>query len=173
MRKYLIPIVLSLLILFGCAQPSAGPPPTAPPTAEETRQIIEVEAVDQIVQYQCQSFWTQDEFLKLSEGDLIAGFKEKYKMDAREFEVSFDEANYSTIIKCSIYGIISKSGNDYRARFEWLLDPLRLNFIDNHFEKSEKALSWEGNIDDTHTIIRLEFPAAIDNCYKHVWWTVP
>jgi len=46
-RRYFIPIIVSLLVLIGCAQPGAGP---TPPSGE-TKQIIEIKAVDQILNY--------------------------------------------------------------------------------------------------------------------------
>jgi len=165
MRKYFILVILSLLILFGCAQPGAEPPPTAPPIVEETKQvIIEIEAVDQIVHYQCQSFWTQDEFLKLSEDDLIARFKEKYNVDAQNFEVSLDEAKKSTILMCDIKGTTYNS-NSYN--FHWFLRDLPFDLY--QFRQSEKELNYEGEVNGVPTKIRLIFPYTIAHCREHVW----
>ena len=177
MGRYLIPIILILLILFGCAQRGAGPP-----ISKETKQIIEVEVVDQTVRYHCQSFWTQDEFLKLSEDDLIVRFKEKYNVDARKFAFSFDEANRSTTIECHIYGAISKGAKEYTADFLWLLNPLGLDFIKNEFDESNHGLSWEGTIKGVPTTIKVECPRQesvykdwqhpVGHCHGHVWWPV-
>ena len=49
--------------------------------------------------------------------------------------------------------------------------PLGLDFFDD-FERSEKELSCEKSIDDVSTNIRLRFPASIDHCHAHVWWTL-
>ena len=165
MRKYSILVILSLLILFGCAQPGAEPLPTAPPIVEETKQvIIEIEAVGQIVHYQCQSFWTQDEFLKLSEDDLIARFKEKYNVDARDFEFSLDEAKKSTILICDIKGTTYNS-NSYN--FHWFLRDLPFDLY--QFRQSEKELNYEGEVNGVPTKIRLIFPYTIAHCHEHVW----
>jgi len=77
--------------LFSCAPQGVGPPLTG----EETKRIIEVEAVDQTLLYRCQSIWSAEKFSKVSENDLKARFKEKYNVDAREFEFSFEPANHS------------------------------------------------------------------------------
>ena len=183
-RKYFALIIVCLLIFFGCAQPPPSLPPAAPspksPLLRETKQIIEVKAVDQIVLYQCQSFWTEEKFSQLAENDLKARFKEKYNVDARDFEFRFNEASHSTITKCQVYGAISKSTDSYRADFLWLLSPLSLDFIDDHFEESNHGLSWEGEINGVLTIIKVECPLQdsiykawqhpVGHCHGHIWW---
>lgn len=179
---YVIPLVIALLVLSSCAQAEVGPPPTGEETKQITKQIIEVKAVDQIVSYHCQSFWTEERFSKLSEQDLKAKFKEKYKVDAREFEFSFDEASHSTTIECQVYGSISKSADRYTADLLWFLTPLGLDFIDDDFEKSNHGLSWEGEIDGVPTTIEVECPPQdsiyeawqdpVGHCHGHIWWPV-
>ena len=70
---YIISLIIVLFILSSCAQPRVGPPPTG----EEAGRIIEVEAVDQIVHYQCQSRWSEEIFSQISEDDLKARFTGK------------------------------------------------------------------------------------------------
>ena len=69
--RYFIPIVVSLVISFGCAPQGVAPALTG----EETKQIIEVEVVDQTLLYRCQSVWSAEKFSGLSENDLKARFK--------------------------------------------------------------------------------------------------
>jgi len=194
-RRYLALIIACLLSLLGCAQPPPSPPPAAPmpslpPTAppseppllEETKQIIEVEVVDQVVQYQCQCFWSEEKFSQLSENDLKARFKGKYSVDARDFEFSFDKTNYSTITKCRVCGAISKSRVRYTADFLWLLNPLGLDFIEDHFKESNHGLSWEGKINGVLTTMEVECPPKdsiykawqdpVGHCHGHIWWPV-
>jgi len=120
--RYFIPIIVSLVISFGCAPQEVRPPLTG----EETKRIIEVEVVDQTLLYRCQSIWSAEKSSELSENDLKTRFKEKYNVDAREFEFSFEPANHSTVTKCNIYGTITKSGNNYTADLLWFLRPLGL-----------------------------------------------
>lgn len=163
------------MISFGCAPQRVGPPLTG----EETKRIIEVEAVDQILNHHYQAFWAEEEFSELLadkagfKNDFIAKFNKnlaKHNLEAQNFEFSFDQTSHSTVAKCKIYGAISKSGNNYRARFEWFLNPPGLDFINNDFKKSQRVLSWEGDIDGISTTINLEFPSPINHCHAHVWW---
>lgn len=168
--------VIALLILPGCAQLRPGPLPTS----EEAERIIEVEAVDQVVHYRCQCFWDEEEFSELSENELETRFKDRYKVDARDFESSFDEANHSTVTECYIYGTISKSQSRCTADFLWLLNPLELDFIDDHFKEFESGLSWQGSVKNIPTSIEVKCPPQgsvyeawqypVGHCHGHVWW---
>jgi hypothetical protein len=150
------------------------------PISEEAKQIIEVEVVDQTVRYQCQFFWTKEHFSHLSETDLKARFEEKYDIDAREFEFSFNAAKHSTITRCHIYGTIWESGNRYTADLLWLLRPNDLDFIDDNFKKSKTGLSWEGTINGVPTSIKVKCPRQesvyeawqhpVGHCHGHIWW---
>ena len=158
--SYIIALVMALLTLSGCAQPMSGPPSAG----EETKQIITIEARDQILRYQWQSFWTEEKFSQLSENDLKARFKEKYKVKAENFEVSFDKTKKSTILICDIEGAMY-SANQYE--FHWLLGDLPFDLF--AFKQSEKELTYEGKVNDVPTTIRLIFPYAISHCHEHVW----
>ena len=176
--RLLIPIIVALLILPGCVQPSVGPPLVG----EESRQVIKMEVIDQVLYYQCQSFWTEEKFAELSKYDLIARFREKYKVDAQEFQVSFDEASRSTIVKCQVIGCVLKGATKYTADFLWFLNPLGLDFIEDNFEKSNHGLSWEGIVNGEPTIIKIEclpqdsiyeaWQHPVGHCHGHVWWPV-
>ena len=138
--SYIILPIIILLSLLGCAQPSVKPVSTG----EETKLI-----------YQCQAFWAEEEFSELSESDLRARFRGKYNVDARNFGFSFDKATHSTIIKCQIYGAISKGHDRYTADFLWFLNPLGLDFIGDNFKESKHGLSWEGSVDGVPTSIKI------------------
>ena len=182
--RYLIPVIINLLVLFGCAQPNAG----LLPTEEKTGQEIELKVVDQTLLYGCQSFWAEGKFSGIlahrneSKVTLIATFNEKNNVDARDFEVFFDEVSCSTIIKCQVYGCVSKSAGRYTADFLRLLRPLGLDFIDDNFEKSRTGLSWEGSVNSVPTSIRVECPpqdsiyeawgSPYGHCHGHIWWPV-
>ena len=53
----------------------------------------------------------------------------------------------------------------------FILGLLGLDFLDDHFKRSGNKLSWEGSINEVPYTIVLNFPASIDNCHAHVWWT--
>jgi len=165
---YFILLIVGLLISFGCGQPQGGVPPTG-----------EAELI-----YQCQRFWTEEQFSALSDANLMELFNQTYDVDAGDFNFSFDETNHSTITECLVYGKISKSGDEYVAYFTWFLDPLGLDFIYDKFEESKTGLSWEGNINGVPTTIRIECPpqdsvygvgpygVGVGHCHAHIWWPV-
>ena len=188
--------LLTVVFLAGCAPaPTPSPPPTEVSPAKEQgeiKRVIEVEADELTCHYLRQSFWTEEEFSAhlANQAQFKADFKEdfeqrevKYNVSASDYQFSFDTATQSTVARCDIHDAITLSGEDeYRARFEWLLKPLGLDFIDNNFKKSEKGLSWEGSIKGIPTTVTVKLP-TIDNfvykawehpighCHAHVWWS--
>lgn len=103
----------------------------------------------------------QDEFRSTQ----ISQFNETYNVGADNFSVEFDEGKKSTVLKCDVHGQLKGSWYD----FHWFLNPLGLDFIDNHFVKSERELSWKGSINEVATTIVLRFSFTIDHCHAHVW----
>ena len=167
--SYIISLIMVLLILLGCAQPEAG----LPPIGQETRQIIEVRVVNQTVRYQCQSFWTEEEFSKILElrrkfeAEQITSFKEnlgKYNKSASNTEIRIDEVNKSATLMCEVKGAMY-STNSYD--FHWLLGDLPFDLY--QFKQSKKKLNYEGEVNGVPTTIRLIFPYTIAHCREHVW----
>lgn len=97
----------------------------------------------------------------------IENFNKRCNVTADNFSVEFDEERVVTILKCYVNGKFSGSWYD----FHWFLNPLGLDFIDSHFAKSEKELSWQGSIDWVTTTIALRFPFTINHCHAYVWST--
>ena len=163
---YFILLIIGLLISFGCAQQGG----TLPPAREN--EVI----------YQCQRFWTEEQFSALSDANLTELFNQTYAVDAGNFNFSFNETSHSTVTECYVYGKISRSGDEYVAYFSWFLDPLTLDFIDDNFEESKTGLSWEGNINGVPTSIKIECPpqdsvyglgpygVGVGHCHAHIWW---
>ena len=150
---------------------------------EDRVNNITIEADGLIIHYQKQSFWNKREFSKIQENKVtfkinqIKQFTQSlntYSRTAKAYnlEIEINESRKSTVLKCDIHDVISKTRNNYRAQFEWLLEPLGLDFIDDNFVKSETELSWSGLISGVPTDITLKFPASIEHCHAHVWWTV-
>ena len=186
-------LLLAVIIIGGCTAPSEAPPPPQeeepPPVTEEIKRIVEVEAVNKTLHYQRESFWSAERFLELSankadfEADFMSNFNSnlaKYDLHAQNYKISFDESSSSTKVMCDIYNGISKRGDRYTARFQWLLHPLGLDFIDDDFEEPRDGLSWQGYVDSVQMIISLEFPRQDapyaawhepnGHCHAHVWW---
>ncbi len=186
--RHLVFIIASLLVLPGCAQPGTGPPPSGLPTNGITGQMIEVRVVDQTLLYGCQTFWAEEKFSGIvanmgeSKVVLIATFEGKHNVDARDFEVLFDEVSRASILSCQVYGCVSRSAERYTADFLWLLNPLGLDFIDDNFDQSKTGLSWEGSVNDVPMVITVECPPQdsiyeawgepYGHCHGHIWWPV-
>lgn len=83
-------------------------------------------------------------------------------MNAGNFDVKTDKKEKSTILKCDVYTEFRTSYYD----FHWFPRPLGLDFLDDHFARSERELSWEGSLDGVRTTILLKFPFRISNCHR-------
>lgn len=112
-----------------------------------------------------------------------------YGVTVGEWQLSFwenytletDKATYSTFFECFVKGAVSKRGTNYTARFQWLLTPLGLDFIDDSFVPSKTGLSWEGERNGIPTTIMVKAPTQEadytawhhpnGHCHAHVWWT--
>jgi len=159
----------------------------------ELKNVIEVRAEGTILHYRKESFWNEIKFSEIMENktdlisDLIQNFNESLSVYGEGGErgtnaqVEINEKNKSTVLRCDVHGAIRKSGNSYHATFFWLLRPLGLDFIDDHFEESREGLSWEGSVSGIQTTITIKLPPqnvayaawqrSIGHCHAHVWWT--
>jgi hypothetical protein len=191
-------LIFVVLIMSGCAAPS--PPPTPTQTIEltnltQTKSIVRVETEGLVLHYQNESYWEEGQYpvilqnkAKFSSG-LIAKFVEDVSRHGEKCEdvananVEFNEERKSTVLRCDIEGAVSKSENKYNATFFWLLRPLGLDFIDDHFEESKRGLFWQGSANGVPTTITVELPTIdgfaykaweypVGHCHAHVWWEI-
>ncbi len=164
------------------------------PKLEEIKKIkstIKTEVQGATVYYREESFWTEEDFLRILENkdefsfnciDKFVSSVSTYGKEAVNLRVEFNSEENSTILTDEVYGAISKTGNRYYATFEWLIRPMELDFIDDHFEETEQGLSWEGKINGVPTEIICEFPYTgspykawahpTGHCHAHVWWEI-
>ncbi len=186
-------LVVTLLFLIGDCAPAPTPAlvPTAPspmpekeapitpsPTPEkiefgelkELERNIVIEVEGETLHYLEEKKWAEDECSRLIEeqaqfrSDQIQKFKGTYDINAGDFDVEIDKKEKSTILKCDVYIKL-----DGWYDFHWFLKPLGLDFLDDHFERLERELSWVGSLDGVKTTILLKFPFTINNCHAHVW----
>jgi len=138
------------------------------------RNVIEIKAERGILHYQKESLWNEEDFSEILESKKkfvskeIDSFRqnlERYNRHTVNPKLEFNEARKSTTLICDVKG--AKEGSWYD--FDWFLRPLGLDFIDSHFERREKELYWEGEINGTRTTISIKFPFLISNCHEHVW----
>ena len=143
-------------------------------TMSELSKVIKIKAEGEVLHYQRESFWNNEEFSKLLElkeefeSKEIDSFKstlERYNRDAVNSKIEFDRSKKTTVLICDIKD--AKEGSWFD--FDWLLRPYGLDFLDSNFERKEKELYWEGEIDGVETTISIKFPYPISNCHEHVW----
>jgi len=163
-----------------------APPLRLEENAAERNIRIGVEEVT--LHYQETRLWSENYFLDIMENQFsfqssqINQFNKTYNVNAGNFEVTFDEEQKSTLLKCDVSGKISKSGGRYTATLLWFLNPLGLDFIDDDFNESKTSLSWRGKINEVQTIITIDLPAQdsvyedwsrpVGHCHGHIWWPV-
>lgn len=185
-------LIFMVLIMGGCAATTQTIELT---NLTQTKSIVRVDTEGVVVHYQNESYWEEGQYSIILKNrarfssDLIAGFVEDVSKHSEKCEhvdsayVEFNEEERSTILKCDIHGAISRTGDSYHATFFWLLRPLGLDFIDNHFEESEMGLFWQGSVDGVPTTITVELPTIdgfiykawehpIGHCHAHVWWEI-
>jgi hypothetical protein len=186
---YLLMIVLFVLVMFTINYSRASQSKPILPLEESI--LVKVEKT--IVHYQKESFWSKDDFSKIlkKREEIELGQIKRFKDDlfkfgegeeyATCFDVKFNKATNSTVLRCDVLGAVSKSENSYRATFMWLLRPLKLDFIDSDFSESKDELFWGGLIDDVSTTVKVVLPLKDSvyaawhhpngHCHAHVWWT--
>ncbi len=88
---------------------------------------------------------------------------------------------WTTVLHGQVHGPVSVSDGRYLARFQWLLTPLGLDFIDSHFAERKDGLFWQGEISGVPTTITVKVPPRPvpyyawhepnGHCHAHVWWS--
>ena len=166
--------VAMLFLIGGCAPAPTAPLPTPEKTElgelQELERNIVVEVEGGTLHYFEEKKWAEDEFSRLIQeedrfsSNQIEEFNATYRADAGNFGVETDRKEKSSILKCEVYAKF-----DTYYDFHWFLKPLGLDFIDDHFERSGRELSWEGSLNGAKMTIVLKFPFEISNCHAHVW----
>lgn len=119
--KYVTALIVGLLVLWGCAQPSTMTPASAPsPTAmEEMEQIVKVEAEGVILHYRAETLWSEGKFSTILQNreDFSSNLVEKFTDDVSKHGergeyvanayVEINEEGKSTVLRCDIEGAIS------------------------------------------------------------------
>ena len=165
-------------LVVGCKENREGPAKLEKsPKIKEVgplRNAIEIKAEGEVLHYRRESFWNDEDFSKLlelkeefeaKEIDFFRKTIEKYNRYTVTLMIKLDESEKSTVLISDIKG--AKEGSWFD--FDWLLRPHTLDFIDNHFERKEKELYWEGEVQEVKTAISIKFPYPISNCHEHVW----
>jgi hypothetical protein len=190
--KYLaiVEVILAIILISGCIQQVPAQVGKELDAKDLLKKAIEVKIEGRILYYQAKSTWAESKFSEIMESKegfeskQIGQFKEqlsRYNVYATNYKMEFDESKKSILLKCDIHDAVSKSGDQYTATFQWLLESLGLDFIYNHFKENKDGLSWEGKINGVPTTIIIKAPSC-DNSYKawhhpnghchaHLWWS--
>ncbi|OYT42329.1 MAG: hypothetical protein B6U78_01415 [Candidatus Aenigmarchaeota archaeon ex4484_224] len=155
------------------------------------KKTIKTEVKGLVVYYRRETVWNKDSFLRILKNkdefssnltNEFISIVSNYGVEVVNPTIVFSISNSSTVFTCEIHGSVSKSGDQYYATFEWLIKPLGLDFIDNHFNESVYGLSWKGVINGVPTEIICRFPYTglpysawgqpTGHCHAHVWWKV-
>ena len=88
--------------------------------------------------------------------------------------------NNTVKIVFAVTGKVWLSGNEKYADFLWLLTPLGLDFIENHFTETNHGLYWVGTLNNVSTEINVLLPKqatvyrawgnTVGHCHGHIWW---
>ena len=157
---------------------------------KETKREIKTEVEETTVYYQKESFYSPEDFSGILENkekfetNLIEKFRtsvSKYKEKISNIKVEFNSEKNSAILAADVDGAISKTESKYYATFEWLIYPLGLDFINDHFKETKEGLFWEGKVEEVSLKISCYFPFTgapykgwahpTGHCHAHVWWT--
>ena len=178
-----IGLVVPGILVAGCEKEEEAavrveePPKEEPPKIEQViplRNAIEIKAEGEVLHYQRASFWNDEDFSKLLESKEEFEAKEidsfqrtvgEYNKYAVSPRMEFDESERLTALFGDIKGAKEQSWFD----FDWFLRPCGLDFMDSHFERKEKELYREGEVEGTNTTVSIKFPYSISNCHEHVW----
>lgn len=169
-----VSVAATLFLIGGCTPAPTTPSPMPEKTElgelKELERNIIIKAEGETLHYLEEKKWAEDKFTRLIEeeeefsSNQIEKFKTTYGVDAGNFDLEVYKKEASTMLKCDIYVEL-----DTWYDFHWFLKPLGLDFIDDHFERLERELSWEGSLNEVKTTILLKFAFEIDNCHAHVW----
>jgi hypothetical protein len=187
--RVLVGVILAILLISGFVQQAPAQVGKELEAVGLLKKVIKVKAEGIILNYQALSAWEESKFSEILQSK--EDFKSKqieqfnkqlsrYNLYATNYEMEFDESEKTTLLKCEVRDAVSKSGNRYTARFQWLLEPLGLDFIEDHFKKHRDGLSWEGKVNGVPTTIIIKAPPRKSpykawhhpngHCHFHVWW---
>ena len=168
-----IGLVIFGILIGGCSKTSEQGKPPAKEEYIKLKDAIEIKPKGEILQYQKESFWTEEHFSKILkskykfESEEISSFKgktEKYNVHILNPKVEFDAVRKVTVLSCNIKGAMYSSDS---YEFHWLLADLPFDLY--QFKQHEKELIYKGKINGIPTTIKLIFPYTITHCHEHVW----
>lgn len=143
---------------------------------EKIKNEIKTTAEGEIIKYQEESFYSEDDFSVILENEdefknqLMGRLKESLiGVSTENFAIDLDQSKKSAILKCDVKGA-GYGTNSYDMHF--LLGIWNLDLWDDfkpHQPPYGKRLTYQGKIDGIPTKIIFEFPYELSHCHEHVW----
>jgi len=142
------------------------------------KEIITIIAEGDLLNFERKSFWSEEDFKKISGsneeflGKEIDSFKNSIskesegKIKVTDLKLNIEEKEKSTVLKCYLKGSL-KEENSYD--FSWFLKNFSFDF--SQFQKSNNKVVFVGEIEETKIEIHIEFPFSIEVSKDKVWQT--
>ncbi len=96
--------------------------------------------------------------------------------------MNFSINGNKVIITFSLKGFLWRTDGECYADTSWILEPLGLDLINNHFKETNSSLSWSGKAGNiTLSIVFLLPPQKkvykswqeeVGHCHAHIWWPI-
>jgi len=109
----------------------------------------------------------------------ISKFKEA-STSIKDLNIRYQSSSSSVLIYFIVDGAVSKYNGRCTATYLWLLRPLGLDFIEDHFNEYNDRLTWTGMINGVNYNITILLPRqdvpyiawgkSVGHCHGHVWW---
>ena len=184
-------IALAVLAVVLLGTPWTGGPKainmTAAVGAKPLERIIVTGINGSVIQYREAAVYDEVAFKTIVKGwdeasdkvvDIVLNrYKGTKIVDAKAHYI---EGNDTIVVEFRVLGKAWSEDNRGYADFLWLLTPLRLDFIDSHFEETNEGLFWNGILDGVNTSVKVLLPPQsvpyrawqepIGHCHGHVWW---
>jgi len=103
-----------------------------------------------------------------------------YGVKVEDLKVNRIPENSSIAITCIVTGCTWTTAEGYYADMSWLIRPLGLDFIDDHFKETPHSLEWTGKLNNIEIKIIVNLPPQnapyeawqhpAGHCHAHIWW---
>ncbi|MFP4005786.1 MAG: hypothetical protein ACLFUR_03585 [Candidatus Hadarchaeia archaeon] len=150
-------------------------------------RTLRIEVTGEVMYYRETYIWSENDYVNIKDKreefeelqkDL---FKDKYDIEPEFTEIRFFDTDRSTLFQCEVWDKVGEEENVYVGNFDWFLNPLGLNFVDNEFEETNANLIWNNELDEISTGIVLDLPPenatyeiggdSFGHGATKVWWT--
>ena len=180
-------VLITVLVLN---MPSSKPLTLANTTSlKPIERVISVMVVNttlhyvEVITYSPKDFKYITQYWSMLRDEVIQNITRTYSsISPLNLKARTSPANNSVIIEFDVTGKVWVSDGHYTADFLWMLEPLRLDFISNHFKETTHGLNWEGILNGVLTKVEVILPPQqvpyvawsrlVGHCHGHVWWVV-